>query len=100
MMRTLSTMVVVGVVRMNLGSEMVVEREGGQKGNAEGWKAISISSLAHQSISKINKKCNEHVYHSSPSEVMRLCARLSTLLQFSLQPTKDDRTSNRPSQVA
>jgi hypothetical protein len=33
MMRTLSTMVVVGVVgvvRMNPGSEMVVEREGGR----------------------------------------------------------------------
>jgi hypothetical protein len=69
MMRTLSTMVVVGVVevvRMNPGSEMMVEREGGQKGNAEGWKARSISSLANQSINKINKKrTNDHVYHSS-----------------------------------
>ena len=35
-----------------------------------------------------------------PNEVMQLRTRLSTLMQLSPQPTKDDRTSNRPSQVA
>jgi hypothetical protein len=35
-----------------------------------------------------------------PSEVMQLRARPSTLLQLSLQPIKNDRTSNRPSHMA
>jgi hypothetical protein len=40
---------VIGVVGVDPGSKVMVEREGGQKGNAEGWKARSISSV-NQSI--------------------------------------------------
>jgi hypothetical protein len=52
MMLTLST-IVVGLVRVDPGYEVVVERDGELKGSAEGWKARSIMLLAHQSINKI-----------------------------------------------
>jgi hypothetical protein len=58
MMLTSSTFVVglVGLVRVDPGYEVVVERDGAEEGSAEGWKARSISLLAHQSINKINNK--------------------------------------------
>jgi hypothetical protein len=72
MMMTWSTMVVVRVVRVDPGYEVVVEREGGLKDSAEGWKARSISLLAHQSINYFYflnapmTRLGYHVYHSSP----------------------------------
>lgn len=83
-----------------------VEWEVGPKGSAESRKARSISFLTHQWMNEINQKTHQwsakgimYVIHCL-SEVMQLDAHLSTLSSLSLQPTKDDRMSNFPFQVA
>ena len=79
-MLTYSTMVVVGVVRMDPVSE-VVQWEGGRKGRAKDWTARSMLPLARQSSElKINKNV--------PERIMQLRACSSTLVQRYLLLTK------------
>jgi hypothetical protein len=59
MILTLSTILVVGLVglvRMDRGSEVMVEREGELKGRVKDWTARSTLSLAHQLINTNTNK--------------------------------------------